>query len=396
LQHSEKSASAQAMVYQRPISDLSSNGRPPSEYEILPGGRAARKSALSSSYSIPPFNPIKLSTDSEHGDNGASRPQTQRYSGNMGDLPGGFFAQHEKAESNDGSSYVVLPGGRRARLSASIDPDSRPASPSMKERAVSPGPRERAKSPSLRGRAVSPGFRERPVSPMIEEDYATPFDQNSIPAIDSRNAPALPPIGTAPTNLENYEVLPGGRVARKSGLSGHVGGFGVLDRIRNHTTSVASSEPQRDESVSGAQAPSVITASSLPHVSAQEAAPVTTPKGPTMPPNSSVKDYYSAAQIKVGDKLTAVWSYAARTRDEFDLERGDVLKVTSLWGDGWAIGVIIKEGAEGAGEHDVTADKVGGDKEAKAFPLVCVCVSEYWKLVIDAGGKPLDGGIVVT
>ncbi|KAH7360704.1 hypothetical protein BKA65DRAFT_547417 [Rhexocercosporidium sp. MPI-PUGE-AT-0058] len=53
------------------------------------------------------------------------------------------------------------------------------------------------------------------------------------------------------------------------------------------------------------------------------------------------KDWYSQDEIHPGDLVSVVWAYRPRASDEFDLERGDVLKVMALWDDGWGIGVFI-------------------------------------------------------
>jgi hypothetical protein len=46
------------------------------------------------------------------------------------------------------------------------------------------------------------------------------------------------------------------------------------------------------------------------------------------------KDYYSSEDIHPGDKVACLWAYAPRASDEFELERGDMLKVIGIWDDG--------------------------------------------------------------
>lgn len=58
------------------------------------------------------------------------------------------------------------------------------------------------------------------------------------------------------------------------------------------------------------------------------------------------KDYYSEDDIHPNDKVSALWAYQPRAGDEFELERGDMLKVVGIWDDGWATGVRINERAE--------------------------------------------------
>lgn len=53
------------------------------------------------------------------------------------------------------------------------------------------------------------------------------------------------------------------------------------------------------------------------------------------------KDYYSSDDIHPGDKVSTLWAYSPRAPDEFELERGDMLKVVGIWDDGkqfhWSI-----------------------------------------------------------
>ena len=60
----------------------------------------------------------------------------------------------------------------------------------------------------------------------------------------------------------------------------------------------------------------------------------------------SFRDYYSQDEIHPGDKVATLWAYQPRAGDEFELERGDMLKVVGIWDDGWATGVRISERAE--------------------------------------------------
>lgn len=58
------------------------------------------------------------------------------------------------------------------------------------------------------------------------------------------------------------------------------------------------------------------------------------------------KDYYSQDEIHPNDVVAVLWAYQPRANDEFELERGDMLKVVGIWDDGWATGVRVKEKAE--------------------------------------------------
>ena len=93
------------------------------------------------------------------------------------------------------------------------------------------------------------------------------------------------------------------------------------------------------------------------------------------------KDYYSEDEIHPNDKVATLWAYSPRAGDEFELERGDMLKVVGIWDDGWATGVRIKDRAEDYGQkHKIQRDSGvsngpgRGDSpppsgELKAFPV---------------------------
>ncbi|THC99779.1 hypothetical protein EYZ11_000709 [Aspergillus tanneri] len=118
---------------------------------------------------------------------------------------------------------------------------------------------------------------------------------------------------------------------------------------------------------------------------------------------SSFQDYYSQDDIHPGDRVAALWAYQPRANDEFALDRGDMLKIIGIWDDGWATGIRIPESAEdydarrreqrdsgvSNGSHRPAASPapVG---EIKAFPLVCVCLPQHWRKIID-GGQNEDG-----
>jgi hypothetical protein len=61
---------------------------------------------------------------------------------------------------------------------------------------------------------------------------------------------------------------------------------------------------------------------------------------------TSFKDYYSTDEIHPGDRVATLWAYQPRAPDEFELERGDMLKVVGIWDDGWATGIRLSTRAE--------------------------------------------------
>ena len=110
------------------------------------------------------------------------------------------------------------------------------------------------------------------------------------------------------------------------------------------------------------------------------------------------KDYYSSGEIHPHDRVSVLWAYQPRATDEFELERGDMLRVVGIWDDGWATGVRIPDRADDFdGKHKEQRDsgfsQAEGPKssleggEVKAFPLVCVCLPEHWTKAIEGDGS---------
>ncbi|KAL8941540.1 MAG: hypothetical protein Q9216_002172 [Gyalolechia sp. 2 TL-2023] len=114
----------------------------------------------------------------------------------------------------------------------------------------------------------------------------------------------------------------------------------------------------------------------------------------------SFKDYYSQDEIHPGEAVATLWAYQPRAGDEFELERGDMLKVVGIWDDGWATGVRLGDKAEayeakrqllrdsGVSHGSVKrGESPSPSGEVKAFPLVCVCLPQYWKSTVE-GDEP--------
>jgi hypothetical protein len=114
---------------------------------------------------------------------------------------------------------------------------------------------------------------------------------------------------------------------------------------------------------------------------------------------SSFRDYYSPDDIHPADKVSVLWAYQPRAGDEFELDRGDMLKVIGIWDDGWATGVRIPEAAEEFDERHREQRDSGVSNgsqripspapigEIKAFPLVCVCLPQHWRKIIDGASQ---------
>ena len=110
---------------------------------------------------------------------------------------------------------------------------------------------------------------------------------------------------------------------------------------------------------------------------------------------SHFKDYYSQDDIRSGDAVSTLWAYQPRAQDEWELERGDMIKVVGIWDDGWATGVKIKDRAEDWRARNENRDSgvsngsrqaasiAEADDEIKAFPLVCVCLPQHWRKIVD-------------
>jgi hypothetical protein len=247
----------------------------------------------------------------------------------------------------------------------------------------------------------------------------------------SLNTPSPQRKGVAPMSYnqsgsqQGYEVLPGGRVARMSALNtvesagpeegdgqrgydsdpygdspgsgrkvlGALGAAGVVGAVAagKRDASLSSNSPGGDDS--------------SPH--SGSGGNFSSPEGVASGQSEQLpffKDYYSSDDIHPNDKVAVLWAYQPRAGDEFELERGDMLKVVGIWDDGWATGVRIRDRAEDYdGKHKAQRDsgvsngsgtRVNSPApmgEIKAFPLVCVCLPEAWKKTVE-GDTSTDSG----
>ncbi|KAF2668012.1 hypothetical protein BT63DRAFT_375325 [Microthyrium microscopicum] len=120
---------------------------------------------------------------------------------------------------------------------------------------------------------------------------------------------------------------------------------------------------------------------------------------------SHFKDYYSSDDIHPGDSVATLWAYQPRAGDEWELERGDMLKVVGIWDDGWATGYKLNSRAEDyEGSRNVNRDSglsAGsrrdqqaevGEGDIKAFPLVCVCLPQHWRKTIEGDAVQAEMG----
>ncbi|KAF2189810.1 hypothetical protein K469DRAFT_723705 [Zopfia rhizophila CBS 207.26] len=219
-------------------------------------------------------------------------------------------------------------------------------------------------------------------------------------------------------------ILPGARVARMSALegsssSGHHSSHGGAalgayhgsnddayespDSGRSH---LGANLPKREGSLSSRSALAVTDDHSSPHSGSNPDRNFSSPEGVGSGQSEQLqffKDYYSQDDIHPNDTVAVLWAYQPRANDEFELERGDMLKVVGIWDDGWATGVKLSESTEQwEARRSVQRDSgvsngsrnsgVVGESEIKAFPLVCVCLPQHWRKTIDGDSTDATGG----
>ncbi|KAK6497694.1 hypothetical protein TWF481_012098 [Arthrobotrys musiformis] len=211
---------------------------------------------------------------------------------------------------------------------------------------------------------------------------------------------------------EGYEALPSTRIARMSALENNntSSETGATPSTRGRRSgrgrySSSSPAPYGEKALMppprGSRTVSVSSSSMLENMNS----PMSDARGGISSPmyNGSsqseqlpaFKDYYSVDNIKPGDDVATLWAYAPRAKDEFELERGDMLRVLGIWDDGWATGVRINGRAEDYVQRRSQRDSglsaqtdpelndptIGAD--VKAFPLVCVCLPQHWQSTIE-------------
>ncbi|KAL9113091.1 MAG: hypothetical protein Q9227_002703 [Pyrenula ochraceoflavens] len=232
--------------------------------------------------------------------------------------------------------------------------------------------------------------------------------------------------GTAVTPMQQYSpvnnnerafhVTPGGRVARMDAMENNdtsayaAGGAGMLDRRYDNSDS----DQYGDSPESGARnkPPAIIkrngslSSNSVLAGDSPQSGQMSSPEGLQSGQSeqlSSFQDYYSADPIRPNDKVSVLWAYSPRAGDEFELARGDMLKVVGIWDDGWATGVRISDRAEDyESKHKVQRDSgmsngsTRGQSppppgEIKAFPLVCVCLPDAWRKTVEGDTSTESG-----
>ncbi|KAI4686552.1 uncharacterized protein J4E84_005833 [Alternaria hordeiaustralica] len=242
----------------------------------------------------------------------------------------------------------------------------------------------------------------------------------NTPSPSRRHSPKgpMPPMSYGGDGQSPATILPGARVQRMSALEGsessgqnsdrggrmtayggsQLGAFDSPESIRGH---LAGNLPKRQGSLSSHSA---LGASSSPLSGSDQTRNFSSPDGVASGQSEQLqffKDYYSQDDIHPNDTVATLWAYQPRAGDEFELERGDMLKVVGIWDDGWATGVRLSESAEQwearkAEQRDSGVSNGGrrspveSDSEIKAFPLVCVCLPQHWRKTIE--GDSTDSG----
>ncbi|KAK5274852.1 hypothetical protein LTR96_001453 [Exophiala xenobiotica] len=211
-----------------------------------------------------------------------------------------------------------------------------------------------------------------------------------------------------PMSQPGYEVLPGGRVARMSALQDDQQPvIGPRHNHTSHTDMYGDSPESREKAMGGVVATKHEGSPGSDSQNDSSPGDYSSPEGVASGQSEQLpffKDYYSNDDIHPGDKVSVLWAYQPRAGDEFELERGDMLKVVGIWDDGWATGVRINDRAEDYdGKHKLQRDSGVSNGSAarddsptpsgdiKAFPLVCVCLPEAWKKTVEGDSSTESG-----
>lgn len=206
------------------------------------------------------------------------------------------------------------------------------------------------------------------------------------------------------SSAQGFEVLPGGRVARMAALSGDDG-----NKEYPIDSDPYGDSPGSEEKIAGVMGAVKTDRSPGSDSNNDSSNEYSSPDGVASGQSEQLpffKDYYSNDDIHPGEKVAVLWAYQPRAGDEFELERGDMLKVVGIWDDGWATGVRINERAEdyegkhkaqrdsgvsnGSGQREGSPPPAG---EIKAFPLVCVCLPEAWKKTVEGDSSTEGSGV---
>lgn len=199
----------------------------------------------------------------------------------------------------------------------------------------------------------------------------------------------------ASSQRDNIDAIPGARVARMTALEG-----APSDSANNgssprdpedvpHGALVGMAPPPRKKRSGSLSNKSVVAMGGERSLSDAMSSPETAQSEQL----DFFKDYYSQDEIHTHDLVSTLWAYLPRAGDEFQLERGDMIKIVGIWDDGWATGIRVRMQAEDwrgddklqrdsgmSSNRAVSPEEFG---EIKAFPLVCVCLPQHWRSTIE-------------
>ncbi|KAJ5689973.1 hypothetical protein N7462_004365 [Penicillium macrosclerotiorum] len=240
-------------------------------------------------------------------------------------------------------------------------------------------------------------------------------------------SPPMEKLPAQPDSPTRINMVPGGRVARMSALrevpssspaysrtsAAMFGGAKYSDSSDSEAMGASpGAMSRRIPPVTGKRHGSLSSSSALAGLDS-DSSPLSgtvgqysSPEGVTSGQSEQLsyfRDYYSQDDIRPGDTVAALWAYSPRAGDEFELDRGEMLKVIGIWDDGWATGVRLPERAEdydirhreqrdsgvSNGSHRPSLSPAPSG-EIKAFPLVCICLPQHWRKIIDGGVSEED------
>ncbi|KAJ6144989.1 hypothetical protein N7470_008884 [Penicillium chermesinum] len=208
-----------------------------------------------------------------------------------------------------------------------------------------------------------------------------------------------------------YNIVPGGRVARMSALREVPSSSPAHSRTSAAMFAGAKYGSDTSDSENTGASPGAISvlagleSDSSPRSGTVGQYSYSSPEGVTSGQSEQLsyfRDYYSQDDIHPGDQVAVLWAYSARAGDEFELDRGEMLKVIGIWDDGWATGVRLHDRAEDFETHRAQRDsgvsngstRAGPSPapsgEIKAFPLVCVCLPQHWRKIIEGSVQEED------
>ncbi|EHA27855.1 hypothetical protein AAWM_02107 [Aspergillus awamori] len=233
---------------------------------------------------------------------------------------------------------------------------------------------------------------QRKGSPSMQQDRS-PHEFAAIPGGRVARMSALREVPSSSPARSRYSALFGGAKYSDTSDSDHGASPGAMSKKIPPTTGKRHGSLSSNSALAGAGTDSSPRSGTGGQYSSPDG--LTSGQSEQL---SAFQDYYSQDDIHPGDKVAVLWAYQPRAGDEFALDRGEMLKVIGIWDDGWATGIRIPETAE---DHDARhreqrdSGVSNGSRRAatspapvgdiKAFPLVCVCLPQHWRKIIDGG-----------